>query len=126
MGSLRHCLLRTPCRCRPGGSDLGRVEFVRVLNQLFHPGAVGGENLGDVRLRPFGLAEPPHRVDGILHAQFALVHPLNRARQLRRIKPVEVVALLAVRLRSSPVVVMVPEEDMSKPVPVVKPLAVIC
>ena len=73
-----------------GRAFLGFVEAVRVFKQLPHAVTVFGEHFGHVSLGPPRLAKPPDRVDCVLRPELALVHPLDGARQLRRVIPVEI------------------------------------
>src|ERR1700693_5578467 len=73
-----------------GRTHFGCIESRRVFEKLFHPGAIWRKHLGDVGLRPLGLAEPPDGVHRVLHSQLSLVHPYDGAWQLRRIKPIKI------------------------------------
>src|SRR3546814_20838829 len=43
-----------------------------------------------IRLRPFGLGEPPHVIHRVLRSKLALIHPLDGRGELRRVVPIEI------------------------------------
>src|SRR5713226_557950 len=83
-------LAKTTADVMAGGPDFRGIKGGWILQELLHPLAIWREHPCDVGLRPLSFAEPPHCIDGILHPHFPFVHPFNRARQFRGIKPVEV------------------------------------
>lgn len=60
----RHALGESLVNVVPRWSHLQGVELVEVLDQIFYADAVRGEHLRDVGLRPLGLAELAHGVNG--------------------------------------------------------------